>query len=62
VRQADIELCVAHQQLTIPVVAIGVINAENGAAALAAGADMLSTPCKHNHDHQLSRDEASNKQ
>lgn len=32
----------ARTQLHIPVVAIGGINAENGAAALAAGADMLA--------------------
>ncbi len=32
----------AKQNLTIPVVAIGGINPENGAAAVAAGADMLA--------------------
>jgi thiamine monophosphate synthase len=42
VRQADIELCAAREQLSIPVVAIGRFNAENGAAALAARADMLA--------------------
>ncbi|MEX2131486.1 MAG: thiamine phosphate synthase [Pseudohongiellaceae bacterium] len=40
---ADLEiLSRAKQQLTIPVVAIGGINAENGAAVIAAGADMLA--------------------
>ena len=32
----------AKQKLTVPVVAIGGINPENGAAAVAAGADMLA--------------------
>jgi thiamine monophosphate synthase len=52
VRQADIELCAAREQLSIPVVAIEGINAENSAAALR----------KHNHDHQLSRGEARDEQ
>ena len=41
--QADVELLrQAKQQLTIPVVAIGGINADNGAQLVEAGADMLA--------------------
>ncbi len=42
-QQADPEILHrARQKLRIPIVAIGGINAENGAALLAAGADMLA--------------------
>jgi thiamine-phosphate pyrophosphorylase len=41
--KAEVELLrQAKQQLTIPVVAIGGINADNGAELVAAGADMLA--------------------
>jgi thiamine-phosphate pyrophosphorylase len=41
--KAEVELMrQAKQQLTIPVVAIGGINADNGAELVAAGADMLA--------------------
>ena len=40
---ADIELLAqARREITIPIVAIGGINAENGASLIAAGADMLA--------------------